>query len=511
MEVLLPNNLWLLCPGPASVTLTNANDTLDAGDFPVKKVVLCPALTVSISTSLLRRCFNNNYYHVSFCNEGTAPALGAYVDVELDVFLLFISATVPHQDLGSNVYRFFVGDLGIGACGNFKIRVAVDCGSALGQTHCTRVHIYPNDLCNSNQQWSGASLDLRGVCETDSMRFIIKNVGGGNMTSAVDYIVVEDAVMIMQSMVPLLDSGDSVSIAYPANGSTWYVQVGQENLHPYPGPRSLSVEGCTTNASFSTGFVNQFPQSSPEPFMDEDCTENIGSFDPNDKRGFPDGYGMEHYVWPGTELDYLIRFQNTGTDTAFNIVILDTLSKWFDPASIKFGASSHPYRYDLTGEGVAHFIFENILLPDSNINEPASHGFVRFSIKPRPEMPLETLVENTAAIYFDFNEPIFTNTTFHRFGENFIKVGLWQPEVPEARVLVVPNPFATETVLTVDGLDDLRGLRLQVFDLFGKEVRSQEAEGANFHLKRGNWPSGLYLFRITRNGELVGSGKLNAE
>ncbi|MCB0556652.1 MAG: hypothetical protein KDD02_24110, partial [Phaeodactylibacter sp.] len=63
----------------------------------------------------------------------------------------------------------------------------------------------------------------------------------------------------------------------------------------------------------------------------------------NDKQGFPRGYGDEHYIYPGTDLEYLVRFQNTGNDTAFLVVIRDTLSEFLDIATVRPGAASHPY------------------------------------------------------------------------------------------------------------------------------------------------------------------------
>jgi hypothetical protein len=56
--------------------------------------------------------------------------------------------------------------------------------------------------------------------------------------------------------------------------------------------------------------------------------------------------------------------------------------------------------------------FDNILLPDSNVNEPESHGYVKFTIELKDSIPQDTKIENFAGIYFDFNDPVITNTTF---------------------------------------------------------------------------------------------------
>lgn len=502
-----PSALWLPCFVTLPLGAVVANDTTFADDFLAQPIATCPAMSVTIGTNLLRRCFSNNFYFVNYCNDGTADAENVYVLVTLDPFLSPISASLPYTDLGNNVLRFDIGDVAVGQCGYFSLKVQVSCDAVIGQMHCTEAHIYPDSICLPNDPlWSGASLQITSQCDLDSVRFTIKNVGMNDMTEAVDYIVVEDMVMFMQSSVQL-DAGGSVVLTFPANGSTWYVQVDQVSFHPGFSQPALALEGCSTTPSFSTGMVSQFPLNDADPWIDIDCTANVGSYDPNDKQGFPVGYGAAHYIRPGTELEYLIRFQNTGTDTAFTVRIVDTLSAWLDPVTIRPGASSHEYHFNLTGPGVVEFLYENILLPDSNVNEPASNGFVKFSIRPKEDAPLETLIENNAAIYFDFNEPVVTNTVFHRLGENFV-VRAWQPFVSGAEVLVSPNPFGDEARMELKGLRSSAPLRLRVFDLQGTPLRDVETTGSIFTLRKGDWPAGVYIFQIQQEGKLVGSGKL---
>jgi uncharacterized repeat protein (TIGR01451 family) len=508
VEVLAPNALWQVCQSGLPVSLNTVGDTAEVGDFVAKKEFYCPAMNVSLGVGQLRRCFSNNYYYVAYCNEGTEPAEDAYIVVTLDPFLTFLNSAQPHTNLGGGQVRFDLGDVQVGGCGAFNFQVYVSCDAVLGQTHCTEAHIYPDSTCvPTSPEWSGASLQLSSECADDSVRFTIKNIGAGAMLEAAEYIVVEDGVMLMQAPVQL-GAGESAIAAFPANGSTWRMEVEQVAGHPGLSQPALSVEGCSTTPSFSTGFVTQFPNDDADPWIDIDCTANIGSFDPNDKQGFPLGYGPTHYIRPGTDLEYLIRFQNTGTDTAFTVRVVDSLSQWLDRTSIRPGASSHAYTFDLSGEGIATFLFENILLPDSNVNQAASNGFVKFSIRQRADVPLETDIANSAAIYFDFNEPVITNQVLHRVGENFLSVGLWQPAQPNYAVSVSPNPFAEETLLSVKGLTDSEGLLLQVIDFQGKTIREEHSEGFLFKLKRGDWPSGVYFFNIRQKGQIVGSGKL---
>ena len=104
----------------------------------------------------------------------------------------------------------------------------------------------------------------------------------------------------------------------------------------------------------------------------------------------------------GEELEFIIRFQNTGTFQADNVRIRDTLSNYFDLGSFRVVSASHPMRFEMTGNGITDFIFENIFLPDSFSNEPNSHGFVKYAIKALPELQLEDAIANTASIYFDY-------------------------------------------------------------------------------------------------------------
>jgi uncharacterized repeat protein (TIGR01451 family) len=131
-----------------------------------------------------------------------------------------------------------------------------------------------------------------------------------------------------------------------------------------------------------------------------------GAFDPNDKQGTP--LLTPDQVSNGKYIDYTIRFQNTGTDTAFNVVIADTLNSMLKYNSLEMVATSHLTKTTVK-DNLVYFEMPNILLPDSNINEPASHGFIRFRIKPKNTLVAGNNVPNRASIYFDFNSPIVTN------------------------------------------------------------------------------------------------------
>jgi uncharacterized repeat protein (TIGR01451 family) len=134
-----------------------------------------------------------------------------------------------------------------------------------------------------------------------------------------------------------------------------------------------------------------------------------GAVDPNDKMENFGGSITNQQVASGEYINYIIRFQNTGTDTAFNVYIRDTLDSKLDWNSFQMIASSHPYQLAINSSNQYTWNFYGINLPDSNINEPGSHGFIAYRVKPKTTLATGDQIVNDASIYFDFNLPVETN------------------------------------------------------------------------------------------------------
>jgi uncharacterized repeat protein (TIGR01451 family) len=135
----------------------------------------------------------------------------------------------------------------------------------------------------------------------------------------------------------------------------------------------------------------------------------IGSFDPNDKQENHGGTFYIEQLQAGQPLTYTIRFQNMGTDTAFNIVVRDTLSDQLDLATLEIIGSSHSYQFTVKDNKYCTWTFNDIGLPDHTTNEPASHGYITYRIKPKSTLQLNDKINNSASVYFDFNLPVQTN------------------------------------------------------------------------------------------------------
>ncbi|MBP6825726.1 MAG: T9SS type A sorting domain-containing protein [Saprospiraceae bacterium] len=500
-------------PNHIPVGLSGSNP--NAGhDFYLKPVIGCPYLTVDIATPVLRRCFDAAYY-LSYCNKGTVMAEDAYVEVSFAPEMVVTGASIPWSAVNGNTYTFQLGDLGVLECGQFTVSLSfADCDSTyLGQTICAQAHIFPDTYCGAGVNWNGAELRATATCiGSDSVKLQLQNVGTADMLEAVPFLVIED--IIMRDGGPIqLNSMGIATWTIPINGLTQRITAQQPANHPFKTFTTAAVNLCNTQdlpplPGPVDDFFTVYPDDEEAPFIAIDCQQIIAAFDPNDKTVHPTGATQQGFVTPTTDLTYKIRFQNTGTDTAFTVVIIDTIDAHLDITTLREGASSHPYVLDIYGAGVLKFTFQDIRLPDSMVNEPASHGFVQFSVRQKAGNTIGTLIQNEANIYFDYNPPVATNTVLNTVGKIFLEGQVATNEVDGKKVdvLVFPNPAADRMSFAINDLAG--GFDLLLFDVQGKQVQQISTTANNATLYRNSLPEGLYFFEIRAGGRPVASGRL---
>ncbi|HAW51146.1 MAG TPA: hypothetical protein DCX54_02285, partial [Flavobacteriales bacterium] len=206
------------------------------------------------------------------------------------------------------------------------------------------------------------------------------------------------------------------------------------------------------------------------PIDNVDSTLNVvrGSHDPNDKVVQPMGKVRPAFVQEGNYLYYTIRFQNTGTASANFVRIRDALSEDLLIESFEMLSSSHDYRLEFINPDMVDFIFENINLPDSGTNFEQSMGYVSFRIKAVPTLEHGDVVENCAAIYFDNNEAVITNTTYTEIYEY---LGLKETKNPENGLKLFPNPNRGSFRILLPSEHDSFA-RVRILDLSGRTTTS---------------------------------------
>jgi uncharacterized repeat protein (TIGR01451 family) len=242
--------------------------------------------------------------------------------------------------------------------------------------------------------------------------------------------------------------------------------------------------------STSTGEMRTFSPTAPLTTLNQDnptFTEQV----PNDKTVTP------NIIAPGmqTEVRYTIRFQNTGTDTAYSVVIYDTLSSALEVTSIGQFSTSHPGTMRILPGNILEARFDNIMLPDSNVNEPASHGTFSFTISAKPDMIEGAVIHNRAMIYFDYTNWVLTkdapvNTRSTTALRNIAgNSGAWTPNPTNGPAQIILTKAPTGILSALDAAGRATSIPY---------TYSNQTLYANL----STLPAGIYLIRQENGGTL---------
>jgi hypothetical protein len=516
IEAIPVNNLSfqsnVICPSSNSYSVSTSSipDTISGIDFGYQ-INGCIQLDVQIASGNHNPCFTG-HSAVSYTNMGL-PANNVYIVLNYPPHVIPKSSNIPWQVLNDSTLLFNIGNLATGQSGTFHVYDSTACDvNLIGLGQCISATIYPSPNCASFG-WNGAEIGVSGTCDNGVVYLDIFNEGTADMVDSVEYFVFIDSLVAYVAKVKL-NAGDTLQLQAFANGHAVHIQINQVAFHPTETFVSLTIEACISGGiviptSYITAFPNQQSLNSKHS-----CFEINGSLDPNDKQVIPNGFTANHVVMPNTRLEYLIRFQNTGTDTAITVYILDTLSDFLDPTSLELGATSHQCIVSMQtnnqGKTALRWQFDEINLPDSNVNFLGSNGFVQFRISPKQNLPLGTQVFNDAAIYFDFNAPVFTNqtlTTFDLFQySDSSTIGLVQEvplvtQIPKLNqnnnppiLMLYPNPVLQNEITANFSIK----ASLKIYNAIGQNVFEQaNIEGQQkLYL---NLKSGIYFANIQTN------------
>ncbi len=232
------------------------------------------------------------------------------------------------------------------------------------------------------------------------------------------------------------------------------------------------------------------PIEGDEVIHDNEVTRPIivtASYDPNDIQVDREIIHVDSIA--EDPLEYIIRFQNTGTDTAFTVSIKDQLPETLVRGSFEFVSSSHEVEIDFDNDaGILWFRHYDILLPDSNTNEPRSHGFVRYRIRPQPSLVVGDSILNQASIFFDFNAPVITNTAYTVI-ENTTGIS----DHSAAMFQMFPNPTAGQLTIR---LPSSSSGTLTVLDAIGRKLLHTVVNGRDHQLDLSDQAKGIYLVTL---------------
>lgn len=318
----------------------------------------------------------------------------------------------------------------------------------------------------------------------DAVYQLVYRNNGNQMQSGTVTLEFEDALMDYVDAMPTTDSQTFGTL-------TWNYSA----LRPFES-RMITLT-LNINSPMETPAVNIGDQLDFDAVVnpvtgDETVADNysglkqivVGSFDPNDKVCLEGSTIGPEKV--GDYLHYLIRFQNSGTAAAENVVVRDIIdTAMLDVSTLQLIASSHQNETRITDNKI-EFIFEGINLPAEINDEPGSHGYIAFKIKTYETLELGDLISNSADIFFDFNFPITTNTALTTI------TTLETEDFVNNAIVAYPNPV--KQTLYISAKDTMKSL--QLFDIEGRMLRNTFENSDAIQLDMGAYNDGAYLLKI---------------
>ncbi len=215
----------------------------------------------------------------------------------------------------------------------------------------------------------------------------------------------------------------------------------------------------------------------------------IAACDPNDKTPSVDK------ALPGlSSLDYHIRFQNTGTDTAFKVVIADTLESYLKVEELTINDASHDYDFKVLDGNVLVWTFDNILLPDSGANQIESQGYVDFTIGVDNTLPIGSIIDNDAEIYFDYQPAVHTN---HAKTAIVMWLSSEEIETQNLNLSVYPNP--AKEVLNVKNSESV-DLEFQLLNNAGQIIQEFKVKANQVEqIDLNSLSTGMYILKSNKD------------
>jgi len=344
------------------------------------------------------------------------------------------------------------------------------------------------DFCiTANQQFEDLSIDIFPLedaipgFETD-YQIIVSNNG----TQAVPNVQVTFAYdSNFQSFVS--------STQTPSGNLTNLLTFDFSNLQPFSNEifeiTMLNAVPPTLSGGEVLTFTTQVtPDANDINIKDNIATHDqtvVNSFDPNDKLVIQGDEVADENI--DQYLDYRIRFQNVGTANALNVKITDTISNKLDWTTFQPISSSHDYRIEIIDGEEINFYFDNINLPFETADPEGSNGYITYKIKPKSDVIIGDVIENTAYIYFDFNLPIITNTVTTTIVDNLSTTAFDKPQIS-----VYPNPVNDR--LHLDLPKNLNVNSVTLFDIQGKRIKTFENQT---ELDLSSVKKGTYILKLT--------------
>jgi len=481
---------------PSVVPQSSGDQNIGNARIAVNVTLDCYYLSINHTNNRMRNCLNNSRY-IQVMNNGPQSSPATVLTLAYPGYVFPSSTAIVLNYLDPNTVEVAIPEISPFSSFNFTINDSVACDAPAFSEACVNATLLNYTDCTEDFDETHLRINVNcAQSPPESIESItITNLNNIPIGPSRNFQLIAFNSLVYNESIEL--NGNS-AITYPlafADGSAMYISE--------PGNYQY-INNLHCDPPQATEFFYQYSLLQGEnPNTVTTCNVVFNSYDPNDKTGFPRGEGDDHLIGRDTPLKYVIRFQNTGNDTAYKVVIRDTLPDYLDESTVVKGLSSHPCRYERSLNELI-FTFEPIALVDSATNEPESQGFIEFTVKQKSSNPVNYVINNSAAIYFDFNDPIFTNT--YKYTVSPV-TGFEQ--IPKVQFNVFPNPGSQLLNVSLDKsiLKNNRPVLLTMTDYLGRVVHSESIKSTEFLINTEQLSSGLYLLECKVDGKSLGHSK----
>jgi Secretion system C-terminal sorting domain len=503
--------LWnSICTPSKTVNLSTANEVLQS-DFLVQKTKDCAVAEISMSTQGFS-ADEKSILNVKYKNIGTEKLSAAVAKVTLMPSLSMIGVTKPFTK-NNNIVMVNLGDLEPQQEGSFDVSVKSPSNFVQNQAVTNTIEISPNAICFNNTNWNGSEIRLSATCQKDSIFFTAKNIGTAS-TPINGFIIEDDIMLFTKKNITTLNPNDSSMIkTLAATGKTYRFEIDQVANFPGRSMPNITVEGCRKNASgsFSVGYVNQYAQDDADFSSDIDVKEVENGASYKKLSSYPKGYASQNYIPQNQDIEYMIRYRNTGLQTDSSVFIIDTLSTYLDLSTLRMGASNQPFTYEISDKNLLQIKFSKIKLLGNQVNADSSELFVQFRISQKKDVAIGTVINNRTAIFTSLAVPPYVSENVkHTVGKDYLKLKVASQELFQANVSVTvfPNPFMEEAEINIKGLENTANLRLKIIDMQGRVVEDMKSNTPSFSLRKNKMTNGVYFYVIENANGKIATGKI---
>ena len=312
---------------------------------------------------------------------------------------------------------------------------------------------------------------------------MVRNVGNQVLSGDVNLSYPENFITYVDSDIPF-DTSDVSSFTWNfadlAPFQSFSVNI-TYNVNPPTDPDfPVNIDDILTFTATANPIIGD---SNPDDNIFILNQTVVGSFDPNDIQCLEGERISPNEV--GKYVHYRIRFENTGTFPAENIVVKNIIdTQKFDLPSLQVLNGSHEFVTRITGNQI-EFIFEGVNLP---FNDENNDGFVLYKIKTQPTLVEGDIFTNNAEIYFDYNFPIETNEYDTTVVESLSII----ENVITDDFAIYPNPVEDNLIINTQQKIE----KIQIFNILGLLIKDVRPNDYELEINVSDLMGGIYMIQI---------------